>query len=217
MTYTLSDAIQEFQQSISKMIPEEIKSQMLKAKEELKSSGIATGLTVGTIAPNFKLKDPTDQDISLYEELEKGPVILTFYRGTWCPYCNLELRAYQNFVSPINELGAQVIAVSPQTPDHSLSMKEKNECSFHVLSDPNGQVATQYNLLHQLPDYLVEIYKQMGGDIPAHNGEDSWTLPVPGTFIIDKDKTICLASVDADYTKRAEPSEVVEKLKSLSK
>ncbi|WP_335872939.1 peroxiredoxin-like family protein [Bacillus sp. 2205SS5-2] len=212
---SLADQIKEFQQGAIKKIPKEILEKMLKATEELEKSGEATGLATGEKAPDFTLRSAAGDEVTLYEELEKGPVILMFYRGTWCPYCNLEVKAYQNILPEITEAGGQLIAVSPQTPDQSLSMKEKHDLAFHVLSDPNGKVAVDYNLLFKLPDYLIEIYDQINLDIPAHNGEDSWTLPVPATFIINQDKTIDFASVDADYTKRAEPVGVVAELKKL--
>ena len=147
--------------------------------------------------------------------MKKGPVIVTFYRGGWCPYCNLELKAYQQVLNDIKKAGAQLIAVSPQTPDASLTTKEKNELEFLVLSDPNGNVAESYKLVFKMPDYLVEIYKQFGFDVPGHNDHDSWELPVPATYIIDQSGKIRFASVDPDYTKREDPSKVVEVLKEL--
>ena len=109
-------------------------------------------------------------------------MILTLYRGGWCPYCNLELRAYQRVLNDIKTAGAQLIAISPQTPDASLTTKEKNELEFLVLSDPNGNIAKSYKLVFELPDYLVEIYKQFGFDVPGHNDNDSWELPVPSNL-----------------------------------
>lgn len=212
---TLLEDIQKFQESALKEIPSEVLNQMEQATKELAESGQAKGLTVNHQAPDFTLKDATGADITLYEELKKGPVILTFYRGEWCPYCNLELRAYQRALHDIQEAGGQLIAVSPQTPDASLTMKEKNELDFLVLSDPNGNVAQSYKLIFKLPDYLIEIYKQFGFDLPNHNNNDTWELPVPATYIIDQSGNIRFASVDPDYTKREDPSKVVEVLKKL--
>ncbi|WP_428912319.1 peroxiredoxin-like family protein [Niallia sp. Krafla_26] len=212
---TLLEEINKFQESALKEMPAEALKQMDQATKELAESGLAKGLTVNEQAPDFTLKDATGADITLFEELKKGPVILIFYRGEWCPYCNLELRAYQRALPEIQAAGAQLIAVSPQTPDASLTMKEKNELDFHVLSDPNGNVAQSYNLLFKLPDYLIKIYKQFGFDLPNYNNNDSWELPVPGTYIIDESGSIRLASVDPDYTKREDPSKVVEALNNL--
>jgi peroxiredoxin len=212
---TLLDQIIEYQQQAIANIPEETLKKMMKATEDLKASGMATGLNVGDKAPNFTLQDPSGKDVSLYEQLEKGPVVLTFYRGAWCPYCNLELKAYQSVVADIHAAGAELIAVSPQTPDNSLTMKEKHDLQFPVLSDINSETIKAYNLLFELPDYLIEIYNTFGLDVPGHNGEDSWTLPVPATFIIDQEGIIRIANVDPDYTKRMEPSQVVEEVKKL--
>ncbi|MCZ8511605.1 peroxiredoxin-like family protein [Paenibacillus filicis] len=215
MTTKLLDEIQQYQDNFRKKAPIETQKLMEQATKELSESNIAKGLTVGEQAPDFTLKDATGASISLYEELKKGPVILTFYRGAWCPYCNLELNAYQRVLKDIKATGGQLIAVSPQTPDASLTMKEKNELEFLVLSDPDGIVAGNYNLVFKLPDYIIEIYKGFGLDIPGHNGNDTWELPVPATYVIDRSGKIRFASVDPDYTKREEPSRMVELLKEV--
>jgi peroxiredoxin len=212
---TLIEEIKKFQESSIDKIPADTLKRMEQATKELVESDIAKGLTVNEQAQDFTLKDATGTSITLYEELKEGPVILTFYRGGWCPYCNLELKAYQRVLDDIKTTGAKLIAISPQTPDASLTTKEKNELEFLVLSDPNGNVAESYNLVFKLPDYLVEIYKQFGFDIPRDNNNDSWELPVPATYIIDQTGKIRFASVNPDYTKRAEPSKVVEALKEI--
>ncbi|WP_141432139.1 peroxiredoxin-like family protein [Bacillus sp. 03113] len=211
----LFEEINQYKESFKIKAPLEKQRLMEKATKELTDSNIAKGLKINEQAPDFTLKDATGANVSLYEELKKGPVILTFYRGAWCPYCNLELKAYQRILHDIKETGAQLIAVSPQTPDASLTMKEKNELEFFVLSDPNGLVAENYQLLFKLPDYLIEIYKQSGLDVPSHNGNDAWELPVPATYLIDQNGKIRFASVDPDYRNRVEPSELIELLRVL--
>ncbi len=211
----LLDEIRKFQESAFKEIPDKTLESMFQATKELVESDIAKGLKINEQAPDFTLKDATGTDITLYEELKKGPVILTFYRGAWCPYCNLELRAYQEIIHDIKANGAQLIAVSPQTPDASLTLKEKHDLEYSVLSDPNGETAESYNLVFKLPDNLIETYQQLGFNLPEYNGNDSWELPVPATFIISQSGKIRFAFVDADYSKRAEPSEVVELLQEL--
>ncbi|MGP7818647.1 peroxiredoxin-like family protein [Niallia sp. 01092] len=212
---TLQEEINQYKESFKKKAPLKKQNMMEQATKELADSGIAKGLKVNDQAPNFTLKDATGADITLYEELEKGPVILTFYRGAWCPYCNLELKAYQRVLPAIKEAGAQLIAISPQTPDASLTTKEKNELEFFVLSDPNGSTAENYNLLFKMPDFLIEIYKQSGLDVPAHNGNDAWKLPVPATFLIDQNGNIQFANVDPDYRNRVEPAEMVALLTAV--
>ncbi|MDX8365765.1 peroxiredoxin-like family protein [Cytobacillus sp. IB215665] len=211
---TLAEQLKAYNENAVKKMPEEVLNKMVQATTDLAQSDIAKGLEIGDHAPDFTLSDPTGKELNLYEQLKKGPVILTFYRGEWCPYCNLELRAYQQALPEINALGAQLIAISPQTPDHSLSMKEKNELAYPVLSDVGSHVIKEYNLLFDLPKYLVEVYKGFGINLEEFNDSD-WSLPVPATFIIDKNGKIRLASVNPDYTKRMEPSEVINELQSL--
>jgi peroxiredoxin len=115
----------------------------------------------------------------------------------------------------LHQAGAELVAISPQSPDKSLTTKEKNELSFYVLSDVGGEVAQKYNLLFTLPDYLIDVYKTFQLNVDQYNGDQSWNLPVPATFIIDRDQTIRYAYVNEDYTKRAEPKEVLEKVKQL--
>jgi peroxiredoxin len=205
----------EYLESFRKKVPQEQQELMNRAIKELEESGVAMGLRKGQQAPDFTLPDANGKDVRLYEELKKGPVILTFYRGGWCPYCNMELRAYQSILDDIHQAGGQLIAVSPQTPDNSLSTKEKNELRFHVLSDVGNKVAQKYNLVYRLPDYLIELYKERGLNIADFNGDDSWTLPVSATYIIGQDGKIAFEYTKADYKDRAEPSEVLDELKKL--
>jgi peroxiredoxin len=212
---TLLDAINEYKSAFKKKASLEKQKLFAQAIKELEESGVAQGLKTGDHAPNFTLPDATGKIVSLSETLTKGPAILTFYRGGWCPYCNLELRAYQRALPEIREAGAKLIAVSPQTPDASLTTKEKDELDFTVLSDVGGKVAQHYELVFKLQDYLIDLYKQSGLDVPEHNGNDTWELPKPATFVIDQHGTIVFAHVDSDYRNRTEPSEVIKIVKGL--
>ncbi|MEI5906774.1 peroxiredoxin-like family protein [Bacillus spongiae] len=212
---TLAEQLKAYNENAVKQIPQEILDKMVKATTELATSDLAKGLQAGELAPDFALKDATGKEVNLNEQLKSGPVVLIFYRGEWCPYCNLELRAYQQALPEFEALGAQLIAISPQTPDHSLSMKEKHEIAFPVLSDAGAKVINEYDLLFRLPDYLIEVYKGFGINLEESNNSDTWTLPVPGTFVIGSDSKIKMASVNPDYTKRMEPTEVIDTLKSL--
>jgi peroxiredoxin len=212
---SLLEAIEHYKQNAGKRIPDEVRAIMAKATEELKASDKGKGLKVGEQAPDFSLPDATGKEVQLSSLVKKGPVVLTFYRGAWCPYCNLELQAYQQVLDELHQAGAELVAISLQSPDKSLTTKEKNELSFYVLSDVGGEVAQKYNLLFTLPDYLIDVYKTFQLNVDQYNGDQSWNLPVPATFIIDRDQTIRYAYVDEDYTKRAEPKEVLEKVKQL--
>lgn len=195
--------------------PKDVLESVELATQELVDSGMAMGLQVGEEAPDFLLPNALGQQVSLYEQLEKGPVVLTFYRGGWCPYCNLELRAYQNILSEIQKKGATLIAISPQSPDASLSTKEKNELSFQVLSDDMNEVIKAYNLHFTFPEHLIRTYSdKFNIDLSEMNGADEpWSLPVPGTFIIDRDHKVVLANSNANYMERIDPTEVVNFLK----
>jgi peroxiredoxin len=212
---SLLNDINAYKASFSKKASQEKKHLFAQAIKELEESGVAQGLHVGDPAPDFTLPDATGKGISLSKLLADGPVILTFYRGGWCPYCNLELRAYQRALSEIKESGAQLIAISPQTPDASLSTKEKDELEYLVLSDEGGKVAQQFDLVFKMQDYLIDLYKQSGMDIPAHNGDETWELPKPATFVIDQQRNVIFAHVDSDYRNRTEPSEVIKIVKNL--
>ncbi|WP_226659174.1 peroxiredoxin-like family protein [Pseudalkalibacillus hwajinpoensis] len=196
--------------------PNHVTNNVTQATNELLDSGIATGLTEGDQAPDFTLKNANGKFITLSEELKKGPVILNFYRGGWCPYCNLELRAYEEILNDIKAEGAQLIAISPQTPDQSLTTQEKNNLSYEVLSDTSQEVIKNYNLLFEMPDYLIKTYRDdFNIDLSDFNSkEDPWRLPVAGTVVISQDGTIMTSSANVDYMYRAEPREVLMQLKN---
>lgn len=186
-----------------------------KGIDELRAAGIERdALKAGDVAPEFNLPDAAGRPVRLAERLRDGPVVLKFYRGGWCPYCNLELRAYQQSLPEIKALGAQLIAVSPEVPDNSLSTIEKNALTFAVLTDAGGRVARSYRLAFLLSDELRALYKSRGRDLAEWNGGD-WTLPVPGTFVIDTQRRVALAHVDADYRSRLEPAAVLAALRGI--
>ncbi|KGP89770.1 alkyl hydroperoxide reductase [Pontibacillus chungwhensis BH030062] len=212
---TMQEQYNEYIEKFKANVSQDTQEKMQNAIDELESSDQGKGLSVGEKAPRFSLPDAKGDYVDLYEQLQSGPTIVTFYRGGWCPYCNMELRTYQQLIDDIHAVGAQLIAISPETPDHSLTTAEKNDLQYHVLSDKGNQVADQFNLVYQLPDYLVDVYKEKGLEVDKHNGDDNWTLPVSATYIIQQDGTIAYEYTKADYKDRVEPSEVVGKLKSL--
>jgi peroxiredoxin len=213
----LQTALETFQTEFKQKIPAQAAATMERATNQLfKEFENRKVLQVGDIAPDFTLPDALGNKISLKDRLTKGPVVLTFYRGGWCPYCNLELRAYQQLLPEIRELGASLIAVSPQTPDASLSTAEKNELEFDVLSDVGLNVAKDYGIVFELSEELKALYQQWGIDLAKTNGIKDWMLPIPGTFVIEQNGSIALAYVNADYTKRLEPKEAIAVLQKLS-
>ncbi|MDF1853247.1 MAG: peroxiredoxin-like family protein [Verrucomicrobiales bacterium] len=177
---------------------------------------VETALSKGAKAPDFTLPSATGAKVTLAEELDKGPVVLTWYRGGWCPYCNIQLAAYQEILPQIEELGAQLIAISPEVPDQSLTTREKNELRFTVLSDQNLKVSGQYGLVFELPPEVEKLYAEFF-DIKEYNGEDAASnqLPLAATYVIDAKGKIAWSFLDADYTKRAEPRDIIEALDEL--
>ncbi|CAH2574437.1 putative bacterioferritin comigratory protein [Planktothrix agardhii CCAP 1459/11A] len=172
-------------------------------------------LRIDDEAPNFLLQNTDGQQISLYDKLNQGAVILCFYFGSWCPYCNLELRAYQGLLPKIQALGASVLAISPQTIDASRKTALNNALSFDVLSDSGCTVARDYGVVFEISDPLRLLYTELGHALPDYNGTEDWLLPVPATFIIDRRHHIALAHIDVDYTKRYEPADAIAILLSL--
>jgi len=171
-------------------------------------------LQVGEKAPDFSLLNTTDKTIKLSELLKQGKVVFAFYRGSWCPYCNIQLAHCQKSLEEIKELGAQLVAISPQTPDESLNMKEKNELDFQVLSDNGNIVANKYTAVFRNDDAPVNTMTQLGFDFDKHYSDDSRELPVPALFIIEKDGTILFSkSTGGDYRNRVEVSEIINALK----
>lgn len=179
------------------------KATLQKATENLARSGLADkALRDGAKVLDFTLPDAHGQPIRLSALVAKGPVVLTFYRGGWCPYCNLQLRSYQQALPEIHALGAELVAVSPQTPDKTLSTAEMDGLAFPVLSDAGNQVARKFGLVFRVPDEVYKAYRGFGIDLEASNGETTHELPMPGTYIIGQDWTIRFAFVNADYRVR---------------
>ena len=190
---------------------------MHRATDELIASGAAArALKAGDRAPEFALKDAHGREIASWELLAKGPLVVTFYRGVWCPYCNMDLQALQQSLPAITERGAQLIAISPQTQPNSLKSERDNEVTFPILSDPGNEVAARFGLRFKLPDYLIELYRgSFKNDLSRTNGDSSWTLPMPARYVIGMDGVIAYAEVSPDYTHRPDPQELLPALSAL--
>ncbi|GKQ42051.1 peroxiredoxin-like family protein [Streptomyces sp. A012304] len=213
---SLSAELRAFYDRRQEQIPADIREIMNRAGRELAESGQADrALTVGAQAPGFRLPSAIGPTVALDTLLVEGPVVLTFYRGAWCPYCNIALRSLQQHHDAIAARGARLAAVSPQIPDESLSLTEKHQLAFHVLSDVGSDTAKQYGLAFDLPDDLAAVYDKLGFDLQRVNGGHARTLPLPATYVIDGSGTIRWAFVDTDYTKRAEPADILTALDEL--
>ncbi len=174
-------------------------------------------LRKGHKAPDFELPDAEGKAVTLRSRLDRGPVVVTFYRGGWCPYCNIALRALQARLPDIEHLGASLIAISPERPDQSLSTRDKLAIGFDVLSDQDNVVARGFGLVYRVSSAAREKLLELGRDLVAHNGSESWELPVTATYVIGHNGVIVFDHVDADYRKRLEPSSVIEVLQALSR
>lgn len=189
---------------------------MDKAAQDLAAAMPEPGLKVGSHAPDFSLPDAFGATVKLADLLTQGPVILTFYRGAWCPYCNLQLHALKESLPLFQRHGAQLVAITPQTADRSRGQIEKDAYPFHILSDLDNSVMQAYNLYFEVPEELRAMYIQdFKLDIADYNGTGRYGLPVPGTFVIDRQGIVRAAFADTDYKKRMEPSAIIEALTNL--
>jgi len=197
-------------------VPRSAVETMHRATAELIASGAAQrALKAGDKVPSFVLEDANGKTVSSSELLSQGPLVVSFYRGVWCPYCNMELQALQEALPAFRELGAQLVAISPQNAVNSRKSLRTNQLDFPILSDPGNETAAAFGLRFALPDYLIELYKNAGKiDLPGFNGDPSWTLPMPGRFVIGQDGVIRYAEVNPDYTRRPEPSDLLPALRS---
>lgn len=174
-------------------------------------------IKVGETAPNFQLPDANGQQVSLSTLLRKGPVVITFYRGSWCPYCNLQLKALQDKISEFSALGTSLVAISPQVPDGSLTKTEISNLPFTVLSDQDAKVANQFGVAWKVPEFLMEHMRvDRNLDLDIINNGDGSILPIPATFVITSDGTVKWSYVNVDYRTRSEPNQIIEVLKSLT-
>jgi len=213
---SLRAELDAFYQARQEQIPLEIREIMARSAATLAAGGQADrAVAAGEAAPSFTLPSATGRVITLAERLAEGPVVLTFYRGAWCPYCNLTLHALQQAHTDIKARGAQLIAISPQIPDESLSLTEKHQLGFDVLSDIGCATATEYGLSFDIDEELAGVYDRLGFEMERVNAGHARTLPLPATFVIAPDGTIAWAFVDTDYTKRAEPADILAALDEL--
>ncbi|NRA21290.1 MAG: AhpC/TSA family protein [Oceanospirillaceae bacterium] len=213
---SLQDNIAEYKAGFSKKAPVSVQELMKLATKNLADSGIVDKAPkVTDKMPTFSLPNQNGETVNLTDLLAKGPVVVTFYRGGWCPYCNMELGAYQEQLANISAENATLVAITPELPDASLSTTEKNALKFEVLSDVDAQYAKSLGIVFSLPEELRSVYLSFNIDVEKHNGAGQFDLPLAATFVIAQDGTIASAFVEADYTARQDPTVVVAELKKL--
>ncbi len=182
----------------------------------LAGSGLPGRATrTGAPFPSVQLSDQLGRPVDIATLAADGPVVVTFYRGGWCPYCSLELRAWQKAMPDLARLGARLVAVSSETPDNALDTAEKNDLAFTVLSDSGGKLAHALGIRFALSPEIKALYQKFGHDLPAHNGDGAWSLPMPATFVVARSGQIVLAEIDPDYRRRMEPAAALAALGAL--
>lgn len=215
-TPTYADQRDEFSAGLAAQAPAEVLEGFRRmVAEQAAVDYAARAPKVGDRAPDFTLPDQLGRRVSLAGELELGPVVLIFYRGEWCPYCNIMLRTYGTRAREFSERGARLVAVSPQTPDNSLTMVEKHDLEFPVLSDEGGEVIGAYGLEYDVESQSRKTFDAIGTDLARYNGESGWILPAPAVFVVDREGIVRFARVNGDYTQRVEPEDVLAALDSL--
>lgn len=218
MLETTKELEQLSQEVLTTASPERLQANAQTISDLVASGLSASALREGDVAPDFALPDTHGHVLALKTLLDRGPVVISFYRGGWCPFCNLELRGLQRVLPTIVQVGASLVAISPQLPDNSLSTEEKNQLTFPVLSDIGNIVAKRFGIVFTLPTALVHANRTMGRDLVEINGEaGAAQLPMPATFVLDKSGVIRLAFVEEDWSKRLDPDIVVDTLRGLGK
>ncbi len=216
-TRSLREQFAERRALIEKLVPAELTAVHRQVVEDLRKSGILeSSLQVGAKAPAFKLPDQDGKPVSSVELLRQRRLILCFIRGRWDPFCCGQLEAMNEFLPRFGQAGAALVAISPQTVKHSYFMHDQHRLRFPLLSDAGNQVARQFGIVYGVPytepTNQQDIYRRVFINLPNTNGDASWELPIPATYILDRDGTVLYASVNPDYTERPEPAEILERL-----
>jgi peroxiredoxin len=204
---SLQQSLDAYREGWATRVGDEISTLFANDINDLRSSGILERASKrGDQFPRAaKLLDAHSKAFDISDVLDRGPAIVTFYRGGWCPYCNLELRAYQALLPEIEAASASLIAISPELPDHSLTTAEKNDLAYPVLSDVNGELADALGIRFELSDNVRPYYEKAGHNLPERNGSGTWALPIPATFVIAKGGEVIATFIDPDYRKRTDP------------
>jgi len=207
---TLQDRLDVFKAAFRASRPPEVHAVMERATAALIASGAAGhALKAGDCAPAFTLQAPDGALTASVDLLAQGPLVVSFYRGVWCPYCNMELQALEAARADFAAAGARLVAISPQNRVNSRKSVRENALGFPILSDPGNAVAAAFGLRFAMPDDLVDLYRSLGNNLPLFNGDESWTLPMPARFVIGGDGVIAYAEVNPDYTRRPEPADML--------
>lgn len=213
---TLQTELDTFRDAWTQRVGPEIATLVARDIDELRKSGLLDRVArPGDRLPALTLPNAAGESVDLRSLAETGPLVITFYRGGWCPYCNLELRGYQQRLAEIRAHGATLVAVSPETPDDTLDTTQKNDLAFPVLSDVEGRLADALGIRFRLSGEIETLYRKFGHDLPTRNGDGVWALPMPATFVVAKGGVIATAFADPDYRRRLDPDAALDALASL--
>jgi len=217
MPATIREQSAQLKAAAAERLPAEVLQVFDRSIEDFLAQGIpAEAVKAGDHLESFTLDDATSTAVSLDQIVEAGPSVIVFYRGGWCPYCNLALRTYQRELLPeLDAFGARLIAISPQSPDQSLSTAEKAELAFTVLSDPGSRVARSIGIAFQQADDVLAAQRQLGLDLAQVNAEGSTQLPRPTVLVVDQDRTVRFVDVQPDYTARTEVADILAALADI--
>ncbi|MFZ0091387.1 MAG: peroxiredoxin-like family protein [Solirubrobacteraceae bacterium] len=217
MSPTIQEQSDQLQAASAGRIPAEVLEVFARDRAALRERGKpADAVAAGSVLQDFTLPDATGKDVSLSELVADGPAVLVFYRGGWCPYCNLALHQYQSELVPqLSRFNARMVAISPQAPDESLSTAEKHALQFPVLSDAGARVARQLSVTFQPAEDVLEAQRALGLDIRETNAEGATELPMPTVLVVDRDRVVRFAEVHPDYTSRTEVQAIISALADL--
>jgi len=211
-TRPLREIFAERKMMIAQFVPPETQAIHERVIAELQERGIANRALAGGKAPSFELKDRNGKTVSSAGLLKEGRLAVCFFRGRWCPFCVGQLEAMNQVLARIRQTGASLVAISPQTVQQSFFMADQHRLGFPLLSDAKNQVARQFGLVYHVPDYQQSLYRRTLVNLPFTNGDETWELPIPAVFVVDRDGTILFAAVNPDYKERPEPEEVLAEL-----
>ena len=214
---SLQDQLDAFKAQFKTQAPAEAFDAFARSTQELIDSGQAKrAVKAGDTAPDFTLTDQDGNAVALNDLLAKGPVVLSFYRGVWCPYCNIELKALEAAADDIRARGASLVAISMQGASDSRKSQRDNKLSFPILTDKAGDLAAKFGIRWTLQDYVIPIHQGFGVELPRIHGDGEWNLPMPARYVIDTDGSVAYAEVNPDYTRRPDPSDLFPVLEKLA-
>ena len=209
-TRSLRQIFTERKELIAKYVPADVQAVHTRAVVNLKAQGLAAAaLKVGAKSPLFELSDHNGKLVSSRDLLSKGRLVLLFIRGRWCPFCVGQMEAMSSISAKIGAAGASLVAVSPQTETQAFFMHDQHKLAFPLLVDAHNQLARQFGLVYRVPEEQQALYSRTFVNLPFTNGDSSWELPIPATFVVDRDGTILFGSCNEDYSDRPEPAEIL--------